>query len=125
MTPSRLGSRGRPPRLGRGISVVLRTAMRLTLDTKDRNVPELRSRGTVSHPEEAIFGRAPVRKLGKRQSSCGCGNDMRWGVQLPAELGGARLRDPGPDRHLDRTRAAERRAHRDSAGSDGPVLTTS
>ena len=42
MTPSRLGSRGRPPRLGRATSVVERTAIGLTLDTKDRDVPELR-----------------------------------------------------------------------------------
>src|SRR3954466_1688041 len=85
ITPSRLGSRGRPPRLGRGISVVGRTAMSQTLDTKDEEVPEFRAQGTASRPEVLSGPRAPGRKLGNRQSSCGGGNDVRRGVQLPPE----------------------------------------
>src|SRR5688500_7151963 len=54
MTPSRLGSRGRPPRLERGPSVMVRTGMIQTLDTKDSGVPELRPRRTARHPEVAV-----------------------------------------------------------------------
>src|SRR3954454_5275319 len=69
MTPSRLGTRGRPPRLGRGISVVERTAMGQTLDTKGEEVPELRARETARHPEVLRLRRAPVRQPGNGQSS--------------------------------------------------------
>src|SRR5918993_4932922 len=73
MTPSRLGSRGRPPRLGRGRSVVAR-AMALTLDNKARNVPERGCQFTVQLPVRAWRGAARLPETG-------------WGVSHPATVG--------------------------------------
>ena len=76
----------------------------------------------MRHPEVLRVRRAPVRDWADGQSSCGRGNDVRRGLRLPPELGGARPGDPGAARHLDRARPAERRPHRDGAGADRLLL---
>src|SRR5829696_4295771 len=92
MTPSRLGSRGRPPRLGRGRSVVAR-AMALTLDNKARNVPERGCQFTVQLPARVRRGAARLPVAGGRVSHsalvgtiCGAVCDCRqnWEVPGPA-----------------------------------------
>src|SRR3954447_26123649 len=114
MTPSRLGSRGRPPRLGRGISVVVRTAMGQTLDTKDIKVPQLRLRVACEPPGSApAGGRAPAPSARPRQSSCERGNHVRRVLWLPPELGDAGPRDARAGGDLDRARAAVDRPPRE------------
>src|SRR5918997_6728605 len=93
MTPSRLGSRGRPPRLGRGMWGVARAVMAVTLDNKARHVPELGCQLSVQLPGRDGAGAA--RLPGTRQSVshparvgtiCGgvCGCRQNWEVPGPA-----------------------------------------
>src|SRR3954453_14922502 len=85
MTPSRLGSRGRPPRLGRGISVVERTAMGLTLDTKVEKRTRMRCDLPESHPSapaRLLRSRAAVGHPASVGTICGgvCGCRQNWEV---------------------------------------------
>src|SRR5215218_5693233 len=94
MTPSRLGSRGRPPRLGRGMSVVERTAMRLTLDSKDMEVPQLRlrvlceslRRGSAREPARLPRRGTTVSHPASVGTICGgvCGCRQNWEMPGPA-----------------------------------------
>src|SRR5215212_9981339 len=89
MTPSRLGSRGRPPRLGRGRSVAGRAAMALTLDNKAGRVPQPGCVCPCNRPDRTArlpSGPWTVSHPAGVGTMCGgvCGCRQNWEVPGPA-----------------------------------------